>query len=309
MSPQISCAGCLRVRMPTTLVVMELLAYIRSLGGVAPTFRLLRMGWTGRALTAAVHRGTIMRVRQGWYASACEPAVNLAAWRVGGRLTCVSGAAFFGLSTRATDLIHIAVSPTASRLRDPSDMRRRLTSESGAVIHWRPARAGSAFVESSLTCLLDMCQCESPEFVVAAVDSALHAGLINRGAWLRDLAKLPLRLRLQLADVDGRSESIIESLSRFRCRAVGLRVRIQVALAPGLRVDLLIGERLVVEVDGREHHSDPSAFERDRIRDARLTALGYRVLHFSYGQVMHNWPSVEAAILAAVDHGDHRLHA
>ena len=86
-------------------------------------------------------------------------------------------------------------------------------------------------------------------------------------------------------------------------------MRIQVTLAPGLRVDLVIGERLVVEVDGREHHSDPSAFERDRIRDARLTALGYRVLHFSYSQVMHNWPAVEAAILAAVGHGDHRLHA
>ena len=287
---------------------MELLACIRSLGGVAPTFRLLRMGWIGRALTAAIHQGAIVRVRQGWYASACEPSENLAAWRVGGRLTCVSGALYFGLSTRTTDLIHIAVSPTASRLRDPSDMRRRLTSQCGAVIHWRPPRAGSAFVESPLTCLLDMCQCESPEFVVAAVDSALHAGLFNRGAWLCEVANLPLRLRLQLADVDGRSESIIESLSRFRCRAVGLRVRIQVRLAPGLRVDLVIGERLVVEVDGREHHSDPSAFERDRMRDARLTALGYRVLRFSYSQVMHNWPSVEAAILAAVGHGDHCLH-
>lgn len=287
---------------------MELLACIRSLGGVAPTFRLLRMGWTGRALAAAVHRGTIVRVRQGWYASAFEPAGNLAAWRVGGRLTCVSGAAFFGLSTRSTGGIHVAVSPTASRLRDPSDMRRRLTPQSGTVIHWRPSRAGSAFVESPLTCLLDMCQCESPEFVVAAVDSALHAGLISRRVWLRVLADLPLKRRLQLADVDGRSESIIESLSRFRCRAVGLRVRIQVTLAPGLRVDLLIGDRLVVETDGREYHADPAAFERDRIRDARLTALGYRVLRFSYSQVMHNWPSVEAAIFAAVGHGDHRRH-
>jgi very-short-patch-repair endonuclease len=118
-----------------------------------------------------------------------------------------------------------------------------------------------------------------------------------------------LRLRLQLADVDGRSESIIESISRFRCRALGLQVRIQVTLASGVRVDMVIGDRLVVEVDGREYHSNPAAFERDRIRDARLTALGYRVLHFSYKQVMYDWPSVEAAILAAVEHGDHRLHA
>ncbi|WP_185201318.1 endonuclease domain-containing protein [Glaciihabitans sp. INWT7] len=90
---------------------------------------------------------------------------------------------------------------------------------------------------------------------------------------------------------------------------LGLVVRIQVALAPGIRVDMLIGDRLVVEVDGREYHSDPSAFERDRVRDARLTALGYRVLHFSYSQVMYDWPAVEAAILTAMGRREHRAHA
>jgi very-short-patch-repair endonuclease len=288
---------------------MELLTCIRSLGGIAPTYRLIRMGWTGRALAAAVHRGAIVRVRQGWYSSAFESAENLAAWRVGGRLTCMSGAAHFGLATRSSAALHVAVSPTASRLREPSNMRHRLTPESGTIIHWRPRRSGSAFVESPLSCLVDMCKCESPEFVVAAVDSALRAGLISRSAWLRALAHLPMRLRLQLADVYRRSESIIESITRFRCRALGLAVRIQVTLAPGIRVDILIGDRLVVEVDGREYHSDPAAFERDRVRDARLTALGYRVLHFSYSQVMHDWPSVEAAILAAAGHRNHRLHA
>jgi very-short-patch-repair endonuclease len=153
-----------------------------------------------------------------------------------------------------------------------------------------------------------MCQCESPEFVVAAVDSALRLGLVSVAAWARAVAAMPLRLRLQLADVDGRSESIIESVTRVRCRRLGLRVRIQVRVAPGLRVDLLVGEKLVVEVDGREHHSDPAAFERDRVRDARLAALGYRVLHFSYRQVMYNWPAVEAAILVAAGRATLRLH-
>lgn len=164
-----------------------------------------------------------------------------------------------------------------------------------------------AFGESPLICLLDMCQGESTEFVAAVVDGAFYAGLISREAWHSALADLPLKL--QLADVDGRSESIIESHRRFRWRAVGLRGQIQVTLAPGLRVGLVIGERLVVEVDGREHHSDPAAFDRDRIRDARLTSLGSQVLYFSYSQEMHNWPSVEAANLAAVGHGNHRLHA
>ncbi|MHC5797205.1 DUF559 domain-containing protein [Lacisediminihabitans sp. FW035] len=288
---------------------MDLLGSIRSLGGVAPTYRLLQLGWSGRSLAAAVRSGAIVRVRQGWYASAFESEEMLAAWRVGGRLTCVSGASHFGLATRVNDSLHVAVSLTASRLRDPSDMRHRLQTKSGVTVHWRPRRSGPAFVETPLNCLIDMCQCESPEFVVAAVDSALRLGLVSRAAWARRVAKLPFRLRMQLADVDGRSESIIESLTRVRCRALGLRLRIQVTLAPRLRVDFLIGELLVVEVDGQEHHSGPAEFERDRLRDARLGALGYRVLHFSYVQVMYDWPSVEAAILAAVRRGDHLARA
>jgi very-short-patch-repair endonuclease len=285
---------------------MDLEDSIRSLGGVAPTYRLLRKGWTGRQLSAAVHAGTIVRVRQGWYASPLESPDRLAAWRVGGRLTCVSGAARLGLWTRPTEAIHVAVPPTASRLRQPFDMGSRLAVDSGVVVHWRARRTGSAFVESPLTCLIDMCRCEPPDFVVAAVDCALHAGLVSRSTWLRTLADLPLGLRLQLADVDGRSESIIESLCRFRCRRLGLTVRIQVAVVRGVRVDLLIGDSLIVEVDGREHHADPAAFERDRTRDAQLSALGYRVLHFSYRQVMFDWPAVQASILAAMRRGDHR---
>jgi very-short-patch-repair endonuclease len=285
---------------------MDLLDCIRSVGGVAPTHRLLRMGWTSRTLAAAVHAGAIVRVRQGWYASPLESPDHLAAWRVGGRLTCTSGAAELGLATRASKSLHIAVPPTASRLRDPDDMRTSLSADRDIVIHWRPSRPGSAFIESPLTCLIDMVNCEPSEFVVAAVDSALHGGLVSRAAWLRSLAGLTAGSQFLLADVDGNSASILESLGRVRCRRVGLTVRTQAWLAPGIRVDLLIGDRLVVELDGREFHAGAEGFERDRVRDARLGALGFRVLHFSYTQVMFDWPAVEASILAAVARGDHR---
>jgi very-short-patch-repair endonuclease len=41
-------------------------------------------------------------------------------------------------------------------------------------------------------------------------------------------------------------------------------------------------QRVVVEVDGWQGHGHRSAFEADRIRDAELTAAGWRVLRFSY---------------------------
>ncbi len=75
---------------------------------------------------------------------------------------------------------------------------------------------------------------------------------------------------------------------------------------PGVgRVDFLIGTRLVVEVDGFSYHSNPAQFEADRRRDALLSQLGYRVLRFSYLQVMESWKDVETAVLAAVFRGDH----
>ena len=43
--------------------------------------------------------------------------------------------------------------------------------------------------------------------------------------------------------------------------------------------------RLIVETDGRRTHLTPAAHERDRARDARFVALGYRVLRFTDLQV------------------------
>ncbi len=43
--------------------------------------------------------------------------------------------------------------------------------------------------------------------------------------------------------------------------------------------------RLVVETDGRGHHTDVIAQEEDRARDQELTALGWTVLRFTYRQV------------------------
>jgi very-short-patch-repair endonuclease len=43
--------------------------------------------------------------------------------------------------------------------------------------------------------------------------------------------------------------------------------------------------RLIVETDGHRHHGTRAAFERDRARDARLIAAGWRVVRFTERQV------------------------
>lgn len=57
-------------------------------------------------------------------------------------------------------------------------------------------------------------------------------------------------------------------------------------LISGLEVDFLWPEaRLVVEVDGFAFHASRHAFERDRRRDAALTAAGYRVVRVTWRQL------------------------
>ena len=51
----------------------------------------------------------------------------------------------------------------------------------------------------------------------------------------------------------------------------------------GLEVDLHWPDRrLVVELDGHAFHTTPAEFERDRRRDADLTAAGHRVVRFTW---------------------------
>lgn len=58
-------------------------------------------------------------------------------------------------------------------------------------------------------------------------------------------------------------------------------------------------QRLIVEVDGRDPHTTRRAFEHDRRRDQRLAVLGYRVVRFTWRQVMFE-PACVAQTLATL---------
>src|SRR5690606_13371026 len=111
---------------------------------------------------------------------------------------------------------------------------------------------------------------------------------------------LPSRTQAVTSPVGESSESGSESAFKFRMLKHGLPMEQQVWIGED-RVDFLIGKRLVVEIDSRAHH-DPVA---DCARDARLSIRHHRVLRFYYEHVFGAWDLVEAAVLAAVERGDH----
>lgn len=58
--------------------------------------------------------------------------------------------------------------------------------------------------------------------------------------------------------------------------------------------------RLVVEVDGFQFHSTREAFERDRLRGARLQASGQRVMRITWRQIAATREAVAARLAAAM---------
>ncbi|MDR6905382.1 very-short-patch-repair endonuclease [Agromyces sp. 3263] len=78
----------------------------------------------------------------------------------------------------------------------------------------------------------------------------------------------------------------------------------QVVIDGAGRVDILVSDRLVIEVDGRAFHTG-TAFDEDRRRDFELVTRGYLVLRLSYRQVVHDWDRTCAGILALVARNEH----
>ncbi|MDP9384992.1 MAG: endonuclease domain-containing protein [Actinomycetota bacterium] len=70
--------------------------------------------------------------------------------------------------------------------------------------------------------------------------------------------------------------------------AAGLPAPLMNVCVEGFEVDCLWREHgLAVELDGRAAHATRAAFERDRARDRRLQAAGWRVIRITWRQLCH----------------------
>jgi very-short-patch-repair endonuclease len=277
-------------------------------GGIAATHQLYEDGHTRDSIRRAVHRGEVRRVRQGWYAIRNLPEAVVEAARVGGTLTCLSSLKLQGFWVVHDTDLHVAVLPNACRLRTRDDSHRRLADAKAprTRVHWRSdSPPGSQLLLPPLASLSDMLACKDAETVAATADSVLHSHPQFAAGWREMVAAAPEEKRPLLGLVDGVCESGTETIFWLRTRLLHVAIRRQVEIRGAGRVDFLLGSKLIVEVDGAEYHTDPARFEADRRRDAILSRMGYRVLRFSYRQVMHNWAEVEAAVIGALLRGDH----
>jgi len=279
---------------------------IRSHGGLAATWQLSETGLGRHAIRVALASGEIVRVRQGWYAEAGRHESLVRAARVGGRVTCATALALAGYWVLDDPVLHVAVKRDRTQLRSSRDARRRLVADSSRVrVHWSDSLNGRPFVVPPLTALRHFADCSSSEIFAATAESVMHKSPELRPGVRALVSHVPRRHRAALEFVDGVCESGTETLFRWRMRdLITVPLRRQVAIPNVGYVDFLLGDRLVVEVDGRTYHEKANQFEKDRERDASLSAQGFRVLRYSFRQVVWAWPTVERAVLAALERGD-----
>jgi very-short-patch-repair endonuclease len=255
-----------------------------------------------------MRRGSVLRVRRGWYAlPTTDPAV-VAAARVGGSLTCVSGCGIRGVWIPANSGLHVAVPNGSRHLKSPTDGAPISGSGTGLTVHWN----GVAGTDTSFQpgarpireCLLEVLHCQPADLAFAVVESALALSLIGRTQILLLASEAPSRAKLLgLARTDAGSGT--ESVFRFRMAALGISMRSQVDIFGLGRVDFVIGDRLIVEIDSQQHHGSRESRVRDLDRDALAILLDYIPLRFDYVQVMSDWEVVASTVFAIVERGDH----
>lgn len=261
---------------------------------VATTAELYRSGMTRRMLRFNLDVGTLLRARRGVYVAsgACESLAAAAAH--GGHATCVTAARHLGLWVLSTDeRAHVWMCDGERSYHHGETCQ--------CVVHWGEGMADApAALPPVARILRHLFDCQGVETFFAALESALHADMLDAAAlrWLRLHSHARMREALALARSD--ADSGLESLLRWRLRHYALTVRTQVHVIGVGWVDVLIDDRLIVETDGRENHDGPSQRHKDLVRDANAAMWGYTSLRFDYAMVVHDWELVENAILGAL---------
>ncbi|GAA3646907.1 endonuclease domain-containing protein [Microbacterium marinilacus] len=245
-----------------------------------------------RAIDGAVALGLLIRPRNGWVALPNADPMLVAAARVGVVITCVTQAARLGLWVPRSAQHHVAAPAHSGAV----------ASNSGHV-HWAkpivPRRPG-ALVDPIQNVLALVASCQPREQAVAVWESAMRKRLIE----VQEMAgySLPARARDVLALARPFADAGTESIVCHRLRWLDVSVVPQVVIA-GRPVDVLIGERLVLQIDGGHHVG--AQRDADIEHDARLRLMGYHVMRMSYDQVMNHWEKAQELILRAIAQGLH----
>jgi len=253
------------------------------------TARLHDLGLDDRDIARAVAERRLIRLRRGRFSTPDAPTDVAAAVRAGGALSCVSALQAHGAWVLKPEQPHVRVA-------------RGVAVGAGVRLHWSDERKlADSPLDDPETSLALAVQCQPFRAAVVAADSVVNRKILELPT-VEALLRRTAPGRRVLESLDPLSESGLETLARLSLRSRRIRVRSQVTIVGVGRVDLVIGDRLVLELDGESFHQD---FDKDRARDRALILAGYLPIRVSYRQLMHGWAEVEAQLLELIRRDEH----
>lgn len=266
---------------------------LHRLGGLAEKRELRRLGATDRDLTDAIRLGSVTRPRRGWYSTLSATDARHRAREWGGRLTGAAALRSHGAWMWRDPPLSISVPRNASRLPRPPDEVRvhydlpRVTSRGG--------RAEVDIRDAFVAALTEVCF----EDAVALLDWSIQTGTLDTFDRIEVVNRLP-RYASSIGEwVDDECQSFLESVVRTRLRAAGHSTVTQNPLPNGQWIDIVVDGVIGLELDSRTFHE--STFESDRRKDLVITLDDKHAIRASYDMVQNEWPTVLAAIEAAID--------
>jgi len=278
----------------------------RQHGNVTRT-QLLHLGLGPSAIVYRVKTGRLFAVHIGVYAIGRRPVTPLE-HATAAVLACGPEAA---LSHRSAAILWGFVKGRLTAPFDvtvPGDRRPQgIRVHRSIVLTWRDlGRHFGIRVTSPARTLLDCAPALKDKPLTRAVNEALLSPYLRMGELADVIERFPrhpgaARLAAFIERPGrGLTRSDLEDAFVAFCERFGLpRPATNVMLA-GYEVDALFApEKLIVELDSYEFHSDRTAFENDRNRDADTLLAGYQTIRVTWERLKEN-PRREAARLDAI---------
>lgn len=301
-------------------VLSDVIEFARSHGGVVTREEAIALGMAETTLRRRVDDGVFTRIRPGVLALPTAKDSFLidlhAASRKLGAVVSHQSAAY----------IHDLDRPLNIKLTI-SVPRNKTKSYEGCVVHQladllphHVAEIDGLRVTTPERTVVDLSAVIGKRHLLRVVEGALSRGLINFDALESTFDEVArrgkpgtalLRKTLEaLAGPPSATESELEIRFRALLEEFDLPTPTEQFRPPWLRrvngrVDFaFLDHKLIVEVDGRRWHAKNEAFETDRLRDNAALAAGWRVLRFTWREVIDRPARVAATVrrtLAVLD--------
>jgi predicted transcriptional regulator of viral defense system len=280
----------------------------RGQHGVVSLPQLKPLGIAARVAQKRAAKGQLHRIHRGVYSLVPLPLLSIRGRLLAAVLACGPGAALSHRSAaalrdlRRSDQAVIEVTVPHRRAQSHRGVRvHRSTTLTAADV----TTVDGIPVTTVARTIADLADVLPERALERALEQAASLGVLDGRALNDQISRHPrgacLRRLTSRGPIKAPTESELEELFLAVCRRAGLpgperqRYIDPGDGAPMIRADFAWpAQRLIVETDGARHHGSARAFHRDRRRDQRLIAAGWRVIRVTWRQLIERpWEVID----------------